>query len=262
MGADIAQRWAEEYGYPFNDDWNLPAVMQYVGIKLKDFVTVKQRLARELGSMGEPPYEQPTQVHSLLARLPLKAYLTTNYDEFMSHALTRANRRPVSAIFPWYRGAEVDLDTSLPDGYEPHEERPLVYHLHGNLYRPASMVLAEQDYVEFLVNLATDIAADTPRRLPTQVLLAMTRKPLLFIGYSLRDWSFRMLFHGLIEAVPLVQQRRHISVQLAPGTGIAEPKAQRAQDYLTDYFAKLNITVYWGSAQAFCAELGRRLETR
>ena len=84
----------------------------------------------------------------------------------------------------------------------------------------------------------------------------------VFIGYSLHDWSFRVLFHGLVRAVPDVQQRRHVSVQLSPELGMADPSAhRRAVAYLTRYSAKLNITVYWGSAQSFCTELDRRLES-
>jgi SIR2-like protein len=260
LGSEVAQDMATTYDYPFDDPWNLPAVAQYAGVTVEDLVTIKQRVARQYRVGSEPPFEKPTEPHSLLADLPLKVYLTTNYDDYMTRALVRAGKEPLTAICPWYRGAEVDPGMSLPAAYQPAPGRPLVYHLHGSFQQPASMVLAEQDYVEFLVNLSRDIGEDMPRLLPIPVLLAMTRQPLLFVGYSLHDWSFRMLFHGLVGAVPAVQQRRHISVQLTPGVGMSDPGARRrAEEYLTRYFAKLNITVYWGSAEEFCTELGHRL---
>jgi hypothetical protein len=94
------------------------------------------------------------------------------------------------------------------------------------------------------------------------VLPALTRQPLLFIGYSLRDWSFRMLFYGLVRSVADVQRRRHVSVQLPPLAGESETTHERrARNYLTEYFQQLNISVFWGTASDFCAELADRLES-
>jgi hypothetical protein len=262
LGAELAREWADRYGYPFDDVTNLAAVMQHAGILEEDLVNVKDDVARSLARRGEPNYQDPAEPHSLLARLPIRVYLTTNYDDYMTRALRRAGKDPVTAVCPWYSDASNDPDTQLPDAYEPHAERPLVYHLHGSLRYAGSMVLAEQDYVEFLVNIGKDNSDEAPRLLPPQVQLAMTRRPLLFMGYSLNDWSFRVMFHGLRRAVPEVQRRRHISVQLTPEPGMSSPEAQqRAADYLDRYLARLNIKVYWGSTQDFCAELGRRLET-
>ena len=261
-GADLGRSWADQYGYPFSNESHLHEVMQYATIIEEDPVTVKRRITRELSEMGEPDYTDPAEPHALLAGFPIKVFLTTNYDDFMTRALERERKQPVTAVCPWYRGAEADLDTSLPAGYEPDSRNPLVYHLHGSFRSSASLVLAEQDYVEFLINLAKDLGEDARRVVPVQILPALTRQPLLFIGYSLRDWSFRMLFHGFVAAVADVQRRRHVSVQLAPGAEARDHDARRrAEDYLTRYLAKLNISVYWGSANEFCTELGRRLES-
>lgn len=262
LGAQLAREWADRYGYPFDDVTNLAAVMQHAGILEEDLVNVKDDVARSLARMGEPDFRDPAEPHSLLARLPIRVYLTTNYDDFMTRALKRSRKNPVTVVCPWYHGADNDPHTRLPDAYEPHVERPLVYHLHGSLRDAGSMVLTEEDYVEFLVNIGKDISDDGPRLLPPQVQLAMTRQPLLFLGYSLQDWSFRVMFHGLRRAVPVVRERRHISVQLTPERGMSSAGAQqRAANYLDRYFARLNIKVYWGSTQDFCAELGRRLES-
>jgi hypothetical protein len=259
MGADLGRSWATHYGYPFDDDTRLPEVMQYASIIEEDPVTVKQHVVRDLVKRGEPDFTVPTEPHSLLARHPIKVFLTTNYDDFMTRALEREGKHPVTAVCPWYFGAEADPHTRLPRDYEPRSDRPLVYHLHGSFRYDASLVLAEQDYVEFLVNLARDLGRDDRRVVPLQILPALTRHPLLFIGYSLRDWSFRMLFHGFVDSVAGVQRRRHVSVQLAPATDPDDEAGSRAEEFLVRYFTKLNISVYWGEAGDFCAELARRL---
>jgi hypothetical protein len=258
-GGELSRTWASHYEYPFGDDSQLHEVMQYAAIIEQDPVTVKQHVVRELEGYGEPDFSARTQPHGLLARYPIKVFLTTNYDDFMTRALEREGKRPITAVCPWYMGAEADPYTRIDTGYLPQAEQPLVYHLHGIFRYEASLVLAEQDYVEFLVNLARDLGSDDRRVIPLQILPALTRHPLLFIGYSLRDWTFRMLFHGIMGTVASVQRRQHVSVQLAPAPHADDESGARAEEFLVRYFKKFNISVYWGDATEFCAELAERL---
>lgn len=180
----------------------------------------------------------------------------------MTQALLRQGKQPRAAVCPWYRGSRVNPLTTLPSSYRPDSEEPLVYHLHGSFEDPASLVITEQDYIEFLINLIIDRGMNDQRVVPLQVLPALRRQPLLFIGYSLRDWSFRMLFYGLVRSVADVQRRRHVSVQLPPLAGESETTDERrARNYLTEYFQQLNLSVFWGTASDFCAELADRLES-
>lgn len=259
VGADLGQQWADHYDYPFEDRSNLPGVMQYASVIERDPVTVKQLVARDLSERGEPDFSDPAEPHRLLAEHPINVYLTTNYDNFMTRALELAGKEPVTAVCPWYRGAETHPLAELPDGYRPHGHQPLVYHLHGRLEHEPSLVLAEQDYLEFLVTLAQDLGCDDRRVVPIQILPALTQHPLLFIGYSLRDWPFRMLFHGFVGNLADVMRRQHVSVQLSPKLDDDEAQG-RAEEFLIRYFTKMKISVYWGEASEFCRELRHRLE--
>ena len=57
-------------------------------------------------------------------------------------------------------------------GFVPTPANPLVYHLHGHLEMPQSLVLTEDDYLEFLVRISrrherccrTQIRARSPAR--------------------------------------------------------------------------------------------------
>ena len=252
----LGPSWAENYGYPFGNDGSLPEVMQYASVIERDPVTVKQRVCRQLIDQGEPDFSDPAEPHTVLARFPIRTYLTTNYDGHMTRALQLQGKDPTTAICPWYEGAGHDRHTRLPPGLQPQIYEPLVYHLHGSFQAPESLVLAEQDYVNFLSNLAMDRGMDSHRMTPVQVTAALSQHPLLFIGYSLRDWSFRMLFEGLVRSVVDVHRRRHIGVQLAPIPNTRDRDARRrAEYYLAEYLQGLNISVYWGSAREFCAEL-------
>ena len=70
----------------------------------------------------------------------------------------------------------------------------------------------------------------------------MSTRPLLFVGYSLQDWTFRVLFHGLARDIPTVTTRRHVSVQLMPRVnGSAQTRRRRRRRYLPHYLNGWNI---------------------
>ncbi|GAA3407978.1 hypothetical protein GCM10018952_03420 [Streptosporangium vulgare] len=145
-------------------------------------------------------------------------------------------------------------------------ERPVVYHLHGSWAEPSSLVLTESDYLTYLVNMVDAVATDGRHPLPTPILRAMTTRPLLFVGYSLQDWTFRVLFHGLVRNTPRSNKRRHVSVQLMPeingsaaGAGDAEAARDKARRYITHYLDRWNISIFLGTASEFCSELRRRM---
>ena len=260
LGAKLSRAWAKRYDYPFSDKSSLAEVTQYAAVIEKDAVTVKQRVAEELAGLGLPDFSKPAQPHVVLAQQPISVFLTTNYDDFMTQALRRVRKNPVTRLCPWYLGAESDSATQFPEGYTPSVEEPLVYHLHGSFEHPPSMVLTQEDYLEFLITLAKDRGMGSNRLVPTQVLPAMTRKPLLFLGYGLRDWSFRTLFRGLHSTLAEVHRRRHVSIQLAPLRGGDRAARQRAEEYLRSYYDEQKISVHWDTVDRFCSDLTRKLE--
>ena len=129
--------------------------------------------------------------------------------------------------------------------------------------QPKSLVLTENDYLEFLVNIAS-IHDSESLLIPSAVLSAFTNNPLLFVGYSLQDWTFKVIFHGILSAIPEVHRRRSVSVQLLPPlNGDTAEIEEQARLYLTQYLERdWRISVFWGSAADFCRELRMRVRTR
>ena len=262
VATKLSRQWAAEYDYPFPDKSKLDEVTQFAAYHEMDPVTVKQLMKDKIASVPPPDFTTPTQPHALLASQPISVYLTTNYDNYMTMALEHANRAPETRVCPWFKGADQYPITSVDDEFRPTIEHPLVYHLHGHLEEPGSLVLTAEDYLEFLITLTKRQAREGDPLLPPQVSFIMSTRPLLFIGYSLSDWTFRAVFQGLYESLAEVQRRRHVSIQLTPPLGRKPSPAAKARavTYLTKYYDKLNISVFWGSAQAFCEELGQRLQ--
>lgn len=123
---------------------------------------------------------------------------------------------------------------------------PVVFHLHGHDEVPESLVLTEDDYIDFLVNISRRMDL-----LPARIQQAMTGASLLFIGYRLADMDFRVLFRGLVESLDRSLRRVSVAVQLPPQD--AEQKK-----YWVDYFDEMKVRVYWGDAKKFATELQDR----
>jgi len=261
-GDDLAADLARKYGYPFDEVHDLARVTQFAAVREGSPLYVKKRFTDDVfASVGHPDFREANEPHALLADLRLPVYVTTNYDDFMYEALVDKGRAPQRAICPWYTTdpAEVADATRLfedPAGFNPDISRPIVYHLHGHHGTPESLVLTEDDYIDFLVRISAD-----PKLLPAVIRKSLRGRMLLFIGYSLADWTFRVIFRSLLSAWPPGSRHQHVSVQLPPtADGGAGDKSQRIQEYLDQYFERERISICWKTAREFSAELRQRWE--
>jgi hypothetical protein len=240
LGSDIASRWAKEYHYPLSDSTDLARVAQFVAVA-RDAMVPKEKLLELFKQTVPPDFSDPLEPHGLLADLPLEGYITTNYDDFMTRALLSRNRDPARLVCRWNGSIEETGSRSKQD-----VAHPWVFHLHGSDSDPQSLVLTEDDYVDFLVTVQRD-----RKLLPHYVVRALSNTTLLFLGYSLTDWTFRVIFRGIVCALPNSLQRAHVAVQV-PRTD------DTAVEYLERYFGAMKVHVFWGTAREFTEQLRAR----
>jgi hypothetical protein len=220
----------------------------------------KELIRDEFLKADQPDFSNPDEPHTVLASLNLPIYITTNYDGFMIKALEK-NRTPVREFCRWNTIDDVlGIKPIVDPAYIPNSDKPLVYHLHGYTEIPQSMVLTESDFLDFLIRLQD--ASD--QLLPPAIRIALATTSLLFVGYSLADWNFRVLFRGLISSLQRQSELGYltISVQLPPDDLTGE-KLDRALNYLDQYFEKIQkikVRVYWGDIRKFSRELRERWE--
>lgn len=267
-GSDMSLKWASNYEYPFSDNLDLARVMQYAVMEKGDPIDLKREVCQFLLSKTPPDFDDPCEPHALLADFPIPVFLTTNYDDFLVQALQRVGKKPRPTMCSWAAGADFDrglfasASGPKPGSDEPlvyHQDEPLVYHLHGSVHTPSSLVLTEDDYLEFLVRIKVSHQSTDSNIIPNAILSALTDNPLLFIGYSLQDWTFRVIFHGLLSTMPGTHRRRSVSVQMLPPTNdlLDETKA-KAERYMARYLEHWNISIFWGTAAEFCRQLRSR----
>lgn len=246
LGSDIAAAWSDEHSYPMDDRQDLARVAQFVGVHRGDSMLPKEEMCRILGGLGPPDYTRDGEPHTVLAGLPLPIYLTTNYDGFMTAALKHQRKDPRREVCRWNNSPAIRaIPTALPRGFKPTPANPVVFHLHGHIGIPESLVLTEDDYLDFLVAVSRN-----DRLVPHQIHRALAGTSLLFLGYRLADWDFRVLHRGIVMAGEQSLRRLSVTVQLPP----SDP----ARDYLDKYFGSMNVRVYWGTADEFITELSRR----
>ncbi|WP_459799750.1 SIR2 family NAD-dependent protein deacylase [Herbidospora sp. RD11066] len=259
MAAKLSEELADEWDYPHADRDVLINVAQHGVIKFGESATVKEQICERLRGIGPPNLSKRHEPYKLLSSLPIPVYMTTNYDDLILQSLRTAGKSPNVALCPWNSG--IEYDRALFDdhaGWDPAPEAPLVYHLHGRWEEPSSIVVCEDDYHEFIFNLALDRGTESSKMLPPAIFEALTARTLLFIGYSMRDSTFRFMFDSLLRAVPAINRRRHISVLLPPRVDSAKLKDQ--QKWLDRYYEKWQVTIFWGTASEFCRQLRRRMK--
>jgi len=119
--------------------------------------------------------------HSLLASLPVKEVVTTNYDQLFEMASIAA-------------GHPADV---LPYASAARNSRWLLK-LHGSIDHPGDIVLSREDYLRY---------ADRRAALAGIVQALLITRHMLFVGFSLSDENFHRIADDVRKAVRGPEQR-------------------------------------------------------
>ena len=250
LGQAISMDWAKEYHYPFPNSDNLPRVAQFVTLT-KGGTLLIDKLALEFAGK-QPDFNNLDEPHRAVAELDLPIYITTNYDNFMVSALIAAGKKPSreACHWRWVRRPSLTQQNSVGSTVNPTPENPIVFHLHGNLEEEDSMVLTEDDYLNFLINISEFEV------IPSHIAPAFANyKTFLFVGYSLEDINFKVLFQKFAKRIQSGPGVRHVAVQLPDIKGLTEDQKEARLDYLEKLFENMQVKVYWGEAKQFAASL-------
>ncbi|TEU15586.1 MAG: hypothetical protein E3J21_12870 [Anaerolineales bacterium] len=186
-GGQLAKELAERCDYP-GDDFSLDRVAQYYAetidkAALLQYVCQRIREARR----------EPMETHQLIAALPFKIIVSTNYDCLIERALEAAGT-PFNVIV-------TDKQVGSWD-----EGVVNLLKIHGCVTQWESIVLTKDDYWEFFErrpNMANILSAEAARR------------SLLFVGHGLGDDDFNRIY---LQVTRNLAEFRHKSyaVQLDP----------------------------------------------
>jgi SIR2-like domain len=131
--------------------------------------------------------KRPSSVLCALAELDFPFVVTTNYDQLFERALTAAGKEPRLSIYsPELRATE--------DHGPPTADSPVVFKIHGDIGHPESIVITDEDYIQFVLRMSNKDPWDP---VPLAFKYHFKVWPTLFVGYSLLDYNLRLLFKTL-----------------------------------------------------------------
>lgn len=276
----LAARWAKKYSFPLAPyaTEDLPEVAQYISIDQSRFLvhdeleqSLKQELLHRFGlqltpaqqkaeltelvrAVGALTRQNARDPHVVLANLPFPVYITTNPDSLLIDALKAAGKEPQVELCQWNDQMTTQSLAQSNSAYVPDEKHPLVYCLFGQYSDPDSQVITEDDYFDYLIGVTSNkdlIHHEVKRKLSDSALL--------FLGFQLDDWNFRVLYRSIMSQQGSERRKNlpHIAAQIDPEEGrLIEP--ERARKYLENYFGSADISIYWGSAEDFIKDLEKQ----
>lgn len=227
-GSALAELLAEEAGFPQDPDLrpDLPLVASYF-----EHVSVdRSGLCDVLNSVFRPEFV-PNALHRLLAQIAARKELliiTTNYDDMIERAFDEAKipyHLVITAIEDLELGGTVKY--RAPGRQDLVNEEPskldvslagasIIYKMHGSINRREPnvgyYVITEEDYIKFLGRMSI---------VPDKIVASLTLKNnnikrLLFLGYSLSDWNFRVMLDLLWNVGKGREPLRSYAIQRQP----------------------------------------------
>ena len=127
-----------------------------------------------------------------MATLPFTLFVSTTPDRFLLNAFNQRSNKPIYAFYHF------KPDPKRPNPPAPvSEDQSLIYDLYGSLEQTDSLVLTENDLLDFLVN----VTRQTPPLDPyVTAQFCDPRASFLFLGFGFRHWYVRILLHALKAA--------------------------------------------------------------
>jgi hypothetical protein len=186
-GAALSRHLAQICGYPDEDVTNLQKVSLYF-----EYCETggRESLIQEIRKQVGAPNIRVSPALRMLAALPFRISITTNYDQLFESALRETEIAPGHKKQPMvriYNPKREDLDHAPLD---PRPERPVLLKLHGDIDLPPSIVITEEDYITFISRMASEHFHPIHKNIRAR----MNSWPILFVGYSLKDYNLRLLF--------------------------------------------------------------------
>ena len=131
--------------------------------------------------------DETTAFHSDMASLPFTLCINTTPDNFFSNALTAAGKDPVQDYYNFKRARSFA-------SIQPTVDKPYIYNLYGHCDDLESLVLTEDDLLEFLIKVIKG-SPELPPFIRDQ--FSTPEISFLFVGFGFHSWHNRILLHAL-----------------------------------------------------------------
>ena len=233
MGWELAEQMVAECGYktayPKQDPYNLLRVAQHFEAdkgrpKLVEFLTARVMTGKE-----------PSAALRALAQLDFPVVITTNYDRLFEDALAdlRPKKTPFVSVYKRQRHQKSESPAYGSPWGAP--QYPIVFKMHGDIMEPESIVITDEDYIQFLVRMREP---DETQPVPRRVQRSLMENPTLFVGYSLKDYNLRVLLKILRAGLDVTEFPPVFAVDRSPDALIWEFWYNRSNPRIVNFVAQ------------------------
>lgn len=154
--------------------------------------------------------KSPRPIHWVLASLPsVRCIFTTNYDDLVEVAASQV-RPPRNILGPWVYN-QSSQEQVKPEGipmeiisnkrFHPEAAQPphplVLYKMHGCVRCDDSLLITTYDYVKYIASWR-----DEHLGMPKTFRDLLLKNSILFLGYGLGDWNFRVMWETMIASFP------------------------------------------------------------
>jgi hypothetical protein len=209
---ELVKPLAQELGISLETDY--PRIAQYYENQMG-----RQSLVSKIQAAIQKPVS-PSEAHQLIARLPFQVIFTTNYDSLLERALSSAGR---------------SFNVTLSDEGAAYwsADKVQVVKIHGSIDVPTTLVVTADDYSTYF---------RTHPLISNVLKTQLATKTFLFLGYSLSDPDFQMIFDEMrFDA----ERHRRVSYCVVP----------EADHLVIDDWRRRGVRIILSDALAFLKEL-------
>lgn len=171
MGQDFIELWWSDEKFELSrEEYAKHALSQYSPIKYE----ICKRLRENSNVINDEILDKELR---LLRKVNIDGIITTNWDDFIE--------RQIFPDFKTYIGQEELIFSNLSNIGE-------IYKIHGSLDCPDSLVLTEEDYINY---------QSKNSYLASKLLTIFIENPIIFIGYSLSDKNIQDILMQIIKCI-------------------------------------------------------------
>lgn len=187
-------------------------------------------------------------VYESIAALPFPLIITTCQDNALYKALTDTGKVPFLCRYH-FRGDRRDNPEFVHSG---SPQAPTLYHLFGDAEEPQSLVLSENDLLDFLIGV---VAEKPPLPNSFKRALQRTGQSFLFMGFGVSNWYLRILLKVIVRSLEL--NRTGSTMALEGLQGLTDTDRQQTVLF---YQRGTRVEFYEEDLQAFAVEFLARLK--
>jgi hypothetical protein len=144
-----------------------------------EHIASRHTLLRHLQERLDTTGISPTQVHTEIAKMSgqIPVIFTTNFDDLIERAFQQ-------------QGVRLNVVADQNQLLFASQDRTTLIKINGDLNRPETIVISRNDFAGFFERKA---------RLAEELRSTLERNTVLFLGYSLQDFSFNQIWDGLLS---------------------------------------------------------------